>query len=69
MKEPTYLNTMEEKDEKDLYPTPEDEVNELREASKAQWQRANNAEQRIQCLENDLAKANSDLQQARNADD
>ena len=47
----------------------EDEVNELREASKALWQRTNNAEQRIQCLENDLAKANSDLQQARNVDE
>ena len=43
------------------------EVNDLREAAKTQWQRANNAEQRIQCLENDLAKANSELQEARNA--
>ena len=36
--------------------------------SKTLWQRANNAEQRTQCLEIDLAKANSELQEARNTD-
>lgn len=32
-----------------------DEVNEIREASKAQWQRANDAEQHVRRLEDELA--------------
>lgn len=44
-----------------------DVIKELRKESKAQWQRANDAQQRIQRLEEELAHANAELHEARGA--